>query len=352
MGGLIAACMQERIRLRFSTGMSFFLDRLDEITAVIAQKAQKGYNEAMKKTIAVVGGAVLASMCLGSMPNGGGPMKSVVTVPGELDMLVKHGHIQGATCSEKAIYVSNAGGIAKIDWKTGGVLKTCEARPHLGDIAYANGRIYGAYALWDCKPGESPLMVGVWDEDLKPIMERRISSPGARGLDGAVVGGDTLYVGVDHYGEKRWDHPPHNDCTVMMLATTDLSVKGTRDIMLDYPIHYGVQTLGTDGTDLFFGNYGATRDQGNLKGLNFSRVTLDFKLRESRSFHASEGFGLVPKSVSGRDGPVFFNVNALGGNMQGWRKDPKGNPPRVRFDFYSFDPATGELARTSLIGCP
>ena len=270
-------------------------------------------------------------------------LQPVYTVPGELNMLVKHGHIQGATCSEKAIYVSHAGGIAKIDWKTGHVLKTCDARPHLGDIAYADGRIYGAYGLWDVKPGESPLMVGVWDEELNPVTEKRLSYPGARGLDGAVVIGGTLYVGVDHYGTKRWDHPPHRDCTVIAISTTTLDVLGTHDVTFDYPIYYGVQTLGTDGTHILFGNYGATREHGNPKRLSFSRVTPDFKLRDSLAFHASEGFGLVPKAIAGGNEPVFFNVNALGGNMQGWRKDPVGNPPRIRFDFHAYDRTTGEM---------
>ena len=298
----------------------------------------------MKKTTRIL-------LLLGAMATGLAaetqPLRPVYTVPGELNMLVKHGHIQGATCSEKAIYVSHAGGIAKIDWKTGHVLKTCDARPHLGDIAYANGRIYGAYGLWDVKPGESPLMVGVWDEDLNPVTEKRVTYPGARGLDGAVVIGGTLYVGVDHYGEKRWDHPPHRDCTVLAIATSNLAVVGTHEVSFDYPILYGVQTLGTDGTHILFGNYGATREQGNPNRFSFARVTPDFKLRESRAFHASEGFGLVPKQITGREEPVFFNVNALGGNMQGWRKDPVGNPPLLRFDFHVYDRPTGEMRNIS-----
>ena len=84
----------------------------------------------MRKTTLFLLGTLAAGLAAATQP-----LQSLYTVPGELDMLVKHGHIQGATCSEKAIYVSHAGGIAKIDWKTGHVLKTCEARPHLGDIA-------------------------------------------------------------------------------------------------------------------------------------------------------------------------------------------------------------------------
>jgi hypothetical protein len=275
------------------------------------------------------------------------PMQPIYTVPGELDMLVKHGHVQGLTCSEKAIYISHSGGIAKIDWNTGHVLKTCDALPHLGDIAYADGRIYGAYGLWNVQPGESPLMVGVWDEDLNPIMEKRLSYPGGRGLDGAVVIGDKLYVSVNHYKDENGAHPPHRDCTVLEITTSDLSVVGTHEVVLDYPIYYGVQTLGTDGIDLLFGNYGASRQHGNTNRLCFSRVTTDFALRDSHAFPAGEGFCLVPRQISGSDNPIFLKVKALGGNMQGWRKDPIGNPPRIRFDFYEYDRATGEMRASS-----
>ena len=53
-------------------------------------------------------------------------------------------------------------------------------------------------------------------------------------------------------------------------------------------------------------------------------------------FGCSVGFGMVPKSVSKRDTPVFFKVCAMGGNMQGWRKDPVNNPPRIRIEFYEY----------------
>ena len=33
---------------------------------------------------------------------------------------------------------------------------------------------------------------------------------------------------------------------------------------------------------------------------------------------------------------MFFKVSAMGGNMQGWRKDPVNNPPRIRLDFYEY----------------
>ena len=41
---------------------------------------------------------------------------------------------------------------------------------------------------------------------------------------------------------------------------------------------------------------------------------------------------------------MFFKVCAMGGNMQGWRKDPiwrkdpmkNPNPPRIRIEFYEY----------------
>ena len=81
--------------------------------------------------------------------------------------------------------------------------------------------------------------------------------------------------------------------------------------------------MATDGKDLFLGNYGGT-----------SRVSADLKKCERVAFSCSEGFDLVPKSIAGRDAKVFFAVRALGGNMQGWRKDPVNNPPRIRLDFF------------------
>ena len=71
---------------------------------------------------------------------------AVYTVPHELDCLIKAGHIQGACCSEKAIYLSHQLGIFKIGWD-GKLVKSVEAPAHLGDSAYADGKIYGAFVI-------------------------------------------------------------------------------------------------------------------------------------------------------------------------------------------------------------
>ena len=241
---------------------------------------------------------------------------AIYTVPHELDCLLEAGHIQGACCSEKAIYLSHSHGILKIGWD-GKLIRQVKAPDHLGDSAYADGKIYGAFVIRNKalrKDGKKGL-VRVWDEDLNVLREAWFDEA----LDGIAVIGDTVYVGVD-----RWGPDKHDGCCVKRL-TKDLLDRGNVDLDLGYQIHYGVQTMATDGTDLFLGNYGGT-----------SRVAKNLTNPVKVKLNCAEGFGLVPKSVSKCDTPVFFVVKALGGNMQGWRKDPVNNPPQIRINFYTY----------------
>ena len=265
----------------------------------------------MKKSLCALAALIMAAV-MADAPK----MKPIFTVPHELDCLVKSGHIQGACCSERGIYLSHQLGIDKIGWD-GKLIKHVEAPAHLGDSAYADGKIYGAFVIRDKKnrKGGKQGLVRVWDEDLNVLNEAWFDEA----LDGIAVIGDTIYVGVD-----RWGYDRHPLCCVKRLGL-DLADKGNVDIDLGYTIHYGVQTMATDGKDLFLGNYGGT-----------SRVSADLKENEKVALSCSEGFGLVPKSIVKRDAKVFFVVRALGGNMQGWRKDPANNPPRIRLDFFEF----------------
>jgi hypothetical protein len=241
-------------------------------------------------------------------------MAPVYTVPHELDMLIKAGHVQGACCSEQGVYLSHQLGIAKIGWD-GKLIKTIETPAHLGDTAYANGKIYGAFVIRNKKLRKDGMqgLVRVWDENLNVLDERWFPEA----LDGIVVLGDTIYVGVD-----RWGKGKHPMCCVKRLGL-DLAEKDNVDLDLGFDIRYGVQTMATDGKYLFFGCYGGT-----------ARVTGDLKKVETVAFSCFEGFDMVPKSVAKSDAKVFFAVRALGGNMRAWRKDPVNNPPRVRLDFF------------------
>lgn len=290
---------------------------------------------------------VVALAVAGAAAGASGGPRAINTVPGELDFLPRGAHPQGAACSESAIYVAYSGGVMKFGWD-GRLLRRCAVQEHLGDIAYAEGRIYGAFGFsFGTALGERGLpvlMVGVWNENLDFIGARTYDSPKGRGLDGAVVLGDTLYTCVDNsgaFGNYR-DHPPHRDTTVMMVSTNDLALKGSREIVFDYPIHYCPQTLGTDGENLLFVSYGALREEGNDPWRNYTRLTPDLRqVGKSGTFKGQWGFCRVPESIAGSETPVFFTVHAV--DFEKWGDGPGAKPPQLQFRFHSYDGDTGEM---------
>ncbi|MBP5226359.1 MAG: hypothetical protein J6336_03145 [Kiritimatiellae bacterium] len=266
-----------------------------------------------------------AAVCCAAGPK----IPAIYTVPHELDVLVQAGHVQGACCSEKGIYLAHQFGIEKIGWdgkRQGGV----KAPAHLGDIGYADGRIYGAFVLRGVKNDQALGMIRVWDEQLNVVAEKTVTK---EGLDGAVVIGDTLYCGID-----RWGGNGHPGAAIAMFDL-QLNLKGVVDVDFGYWIHFGVQTMATDGKDLFCGNYGVRKDpKENPDARNTTRLSLPgCSVQSSWTLPFAEGFCRVPDKIAKRTNPVFFCVRALGGNMQGWRKDPANNPPRIRIDFYEYD---------------
>ena len=256
-----------------------------------------------------------------------GKMRAIYTVPHELDILVQRqaGHIQGMACSERAIYLSHQFGIEKIGWD-GKWIKHVDASAHLGDIFYDRGKIYGAFALFGLNKDADQGMVRVWDENLNVVAEKRLKV----GIDGIAVLNGIIYYSPDPDGLA-----PHDGCHIGRM---DMKLNELESIKLDigYRIQYGVQTMCTDGRDVFLVCYGAPRDDGNPNGYNTTRMSADMKPLQNYRFGGSEGLAVVPKSISKRDNPVFMMVCALGGNMQGWYRDPIGNPPRIRLDFYEF----------------
>ena len=247
-------------------------------------------------------------------------MKAILTVPHEFDMLVKSGHIQGLACSEKGIYLSHQTGLAKIGWD-GKLVKHIEVPGHLGGIACAGGRIYGAFIIRrpeDMKDGK-PGLLRVWDEDLNQLGEKAFQEPA--GAVGVLAG--TIYYAIGH------DKAPHRQCSVKRLGL-DLADRGNQTFDFGYDIKYGIQAIATDGKSLICANYGGV-----------SLVNPEFtSFKELKCPPFAEGLALVPKSIAKREAPVFMVVRALGGNMKGWRRDPVNNPPRLRLEFYAFDGET------------
>ena len=252
-------------------------------------------------------------------------LKSIVTAPHELDVLLKAGHVQGVCCSEKAIYLTHACGIEKLDWQ-GRHLKHADAPAHLGDCFFKDGRIYGAFVLRGAKKGEQPGMVRVWDEDLNVVAERKFDD-----IFGSVgILGDTIYLGITRPNGK-----PHPGLDLQLLDLS-LNPKGRVTVDIGYSIAYGAQVISTDGKDLLVGVYGAGKDKGNPNRYNFTVLSPDLRVRRNLTFGCAEGLALVPPAVTGRTNPVFMVVKALNGNMKKWRQDPEKNPPQVRLDFYEY----------------
>lgn len=264
----------------------------------------------------------------------GGRVEAVMTVPHELDNLLKTGHIQGMGCSEQGVYLSHAGGIEKIDWN--GRLLARFAVPavpypsasHLGDSFAVDGKVYAVTTTTFYKDGKKRFKatVGVWDENLTLLKEATCMDVA---LDGIVVLGDTIYTGIDRWGAGSARHP---DCCVKRFDL-NLNDLGDTDIPLPFEIYFGVQTMATDGKDLLFGCYGGT-----------ARVSPDLKtVTKIPNFGCGEGFAQVPAKWTGTRLPVFAAVRAMGGNQQGWRKDPENNPPRIKLMFYAWDAEKNQM---------
>lgn len=262
-----------------------------------------------RKTLLAAIGCAWASSLLADLP------PFIETRPHELDVLIAAGHNQGADCSEAGIYLGHQHGVEMVDWN-GRHLRHVDVPAHMGDVACADGKVYGVVTLRGkaSRPsGGKPGLVRVWNEKLEQIVEKSFPER----LDSITVFNGKVYVGVD-----AWGRTLHDGCRIKVLDL-DLNEIETVDLDLGFKIAYGVQTLGHDGTNLYFGCYGGT-----------ARVSPDLKHAERIDFACAEGFGLVPKSIAKTDHPVFFVVHALGGNMRGWRVDPMNNSPRLRFDFY------------------
>ena len=148
-------------------------------------------------------------------------MKAIYTVPHEFDMLLKSGHIQGLACSENGIYLSHQSGLAKIGWD-GKLVKHIETPRHLGGIACANGRIYGAFIIRDQKDMKDgkPGLLRVWDEDLNQVDEKAF--PETAGSVGVL--GDTIYYAIGH------DKKPHRKCSIKRLGLISATAEIRRSI--------------------------------------------------------------------------------------------------------------------------
>ena len=226
--------------------------------------------------------ACIATICIAQ-----DKIPAIITTPGELDAI--KGHVQGACCSDSAIYLSHAGGIFKLDWN-GKVLKHTELPQHTGDICYYKGRIYDSLS----NPQGFNLMV--LDEDLNVVGKYKF--PGG---DGATVLNDVLYIGTGPCPSQ-----PHRYSSISET-------------------NYGVQDFANDGKYVYAMFYAANGGDPCVI------LTPDLKVVRTVRFDASTGFDFLPPSRNKSSNPRFFRVRHIGE----WRKqNAKTQPAQVRIEFF------------------
>ena len=100
----------------------------------------------------------------------------------------KGGHIQGLAVGDDAVYISQMTQLTKLGWD-GKVLATKRVTSHTGDVAWWNGELYTAVAVYpDRKEGR----IEVFDKDLKMVRSAKID----RTIDGISCLDGILYVGM------------------------------------------------------------------------------------------------------------------------------------------------------------
>ena len=237
------------------------------------------------------------------------------TKKGDLGCLIEYGHIQGMCCDETGVYLSYAGGITKFDWQANKLAETT-GPTHLGDSFAYKGKVYAVFGLRQPKTVDGRTMrgmVGVYDAaTLKLEKSKLFEKP----LDGCCVINDIIYASPDPCSKKLNDH------AFIQRFDLDLNDLGITEVDFGFQMHFGVQTMATDGRNLYCCCYGGRH--------NTAVLTPDLKVLGTYHVWGSEGFCMIPESVVGKSKrPYCVITHACGGNMQGWRADPKGNPPQI-----------------------
>ena len=241
-----------------------------------------------------------------------GGLRPFSAAPGAFDP--KGGHIQGIAASEDALYVAQMTRLLKLDWN-GNVLASRPVQSHTGDIAWCDGELYTAVAVFpECKEGR----IQVFDKDLRLVRETVID----RTIDGIACADGVLYVGM---GSK--EQPSKKPHRVNILGRFD--AKTLREIApraefdYGYDTKYGCQNIVFDGTRLVASFYAVA---GAPNVVFFDK---DFKVLGAASENCNQGFDLLPPSVRG-EGRRFVRA----------KTESSKSPPAVscEFDFIDVKP--------------
>ena len=201
------------------------------------------------------------------------------------------GHIQGIAASEEAIYVAQMTLLLKFDW-TGKLIRKVPVIKHTGDIAYHNGEIFAAVAVYE-GPNTGKGMIRVFDRDLNLLRETLID----RTVDGIAYLDGVLFVGM---GAKT--QPSEKEHRVNVLGRFDaktLAETAPRaDFDYGYETKFGFQNIATDGHVLYGTFY-------SVKGApQIAMFDKSLKILGTHTLDANQGLDVVPPALTG--GKLLF----------------------------------------------
>ena len=233
------------------------------------------------------------------------------------------GHIQGACCSDDAIFLTQMKCLYKFDW-SGKLLKKQSVISHTGDICFWKGEIYTSVSVYG-GPNKGKGMIQVFDQELNLVRETLLD----RGTDGITILDGVLYLGMgsNHVPSKE----AHRENWVGRFDPKTLKPLGERQIIdFGYVTHYGIQDISNDGKHILCAFYSAKKGQPN-----FIMFDKDLKVvRADCTYQASNGFDRLPARFGG-DHPRFFRVRT--------HRAPKDNsnpkavrPLSVTIDFFEW----------------
>ena len=233
------------------------------------------------------------------------------------------GHIQGACCSEDAIYLSQMKCLYKFDW-SGKLLKKKSVISHTGDICFWQGEIYTAVAVYG-GTNRGKGMIQVFDQELNLVRETLLD----RSTDGITILDGVLYIGMgsNHVPSRE----AHRENWAGRFDPKTLKPLGERQIIdFGYVTHYGIQDISNDGKHILCAFYSAKKGQPN-----FVAFDKDWKVvRADCTYYASNGFNRLPARFGG-DQPRFFRVKTHRAPTD--KANPKARRPlSVTIDFFEW----------------
>ena len=233
------------------------------------------------------------------------------------------GHIQGACCSEDAIYLSQMKCLYKFDW-SGKLLKKKSVISHTGDICFWQGEIYTAVAVYG-GTNRGKGMIQVFDQELNLVRETLLD----RSTDGITILDGVLYIGMgsNHVPSRE----AHRENWAGRFDPKTLKPLGERQIIdFGYVTHYGIQDISNDGKHVLCAFYSAKKGQPN-----FVAFDKDWKVvRADCTYYASNGFDRLPARFGG-DQPRFFRVKTHRAPTD--KANPKARRPlSVTIDFFEW----------------